>query len=46
MMDGKRNHYFDRIQWHITTRLEQIDKVLNMLYEDIAFGRIEQDRYE
>ena len=30
----------------ITARLEQIDKVLNKLYEDIALGRIEQDRYE
>jgi len=30
----------------ITVRLEQIDKVLNKLYEDIALGRIEQDRYE
>ena len=30
----------------ITSRLEQIDKVLNKLYEDIALGRIEQDRYE
>lgn len=30
----------------ITTRLDQIDKVLNKLYEDIALGRIEQDRYE
>lgn len=30
----------------ITARLEQIDKVLNKLYEDIALDRIEQDRYE
>ncbi|XBX08460.1 recombinase family protein [Enterocloster clostridioformis] len=30
----------------ITTRLEQIDKVLNKLYEDNALGAIEQDRYE
>ena len=30
----------------ITARLDQIDKVLNKLYEDIALGRIEQDRYE
>ena len=30
----------------ITARLEQIDTVLNKLYEDIALGRIEQDRYE
>ena len=30
----------------ITARLEQIDTVLNRLYEDIALGRIEQDRYE
>jgi phage host-nuclease inhibitor protein Gam len=30
----------------ITTRLEQIDKVLNKLYEDNALGTISQDRYE
>jgi hypothetical protein len=30
----------------ITTRLEQIDKVLNKLYEDSALGTIPQDRYE
>ena len=30
----------------ITTRLEQIDKVLNKLYEDNALGTIQQDRYE
>src|SRR5699024_9724744 len=30
----------------ITTRLEQIDKVLNKLYEDNALGTIPQDRYE
>jgi DNA invertase Pin-like site-specific DNA recombinase len=30
----------------ITARLEQIDTVLNKLYEDIALGRIKQDRYE
>ena len=30
----------------ITTRLEQIDKVLNKLYEDYALGTIPQDRYE
>ena len=30
----------------ITTRLEQIDKVLNKLYEDNALGAIPQDRYE
>ena len=30
----------------ITTRLEQIDKVLNKLYEDNALGAISQDRYE
>jgi len=30
----------------ITTRLEQIDKVLNKLYEDYALGAIPQDRYE
>lgn len=30
----------------ITARLDQIDKVLNKLYEDVALGRIEQDRYE
>ena len=29
----------------ITTRLEQIDKVLNKLYEDNALGAISQDRY-
>ena len=29
-----------------TTRLEQIDKVLNKLYEDNALGTIPQDRYE
>ena len=28
----------------ITTRLEQIDKVLNKLYEDNALGTIPQDR--
>ena len=30
----------------ITTRLEQIEKVLDKLYEDNALGTIEQDRYE
>ena len=30
----------------ITTRLEQIEKVLDKLYEDNALGAIEQDRYE
>lgn len=30
----------------ITARLEQINKVLNKLYEDNALGTIEQDRYE
>ena len=30
----------------ITTRLEQIDKVLNKLYDDNALGTIPQDRYE
>ena len=30
----------------ITMRLEQIDKVLNKLYEDNALGTIQQDRYE
>ena len=30
----------------IMTRLEQIDKVLNKLYEDNALGTILQDRYE
>ncbi len=30
----------------ITTRLEQIDRVLNKLYEDNALGAIPQDRYE
>ena len=30
----------------ITTRLEQIDKVLNKLYEDNVLGTILQDRYE
>ena len=30
----------------ITARLDQIDKVLNKLYEDVALDRIEQDRYE
>ena len=30
----------------ITTRLEQIDKVLNKLYEDNALGTIPQDRDE
>ena len=30
----------------ITTRLEQIDKVLNKLYEDNALGTIPRDRYE
>ena len=30
----------------ITTRLEQIEKVLEKLYEDNALGTIEQDRYE
>lgn len=29
----------------ITQRLEQIDKVVNKLYEDNALGTIEQDRY-
>ena len=30
----------------ITTRLEQIEKVLDKLYEDNALGTIEQDRHE
>ncbi len=30
----------------ITARLEQIDKVINKLYEDNALGNIEQDRYQ
>lgn len=30
----------------ITARLEQIEKVLDKLYEDNALGTIEQDRYE
>ncbi len=30
----------------ITTRLEQIEKVLDKLYEDNALGTIQQDRYE
>ena len=30
----------------ITTRIEQIEKVLDKLYEDNALGTIEQDRYE
>jgi hypothetical protein len=30
----------------ITIRLEQIDKVINKLYEDNALGNIDQDRYE
>lgn len=30
----------------VTTRLEQIEKVLDKLYEDNALGVIEQDRYE
>ncbi|MCL2153992.1 MAG: DUF4368 domain-containing protein, partial [Oscillospiraceae bacterium] len=30
----------------ITTRLEQIDKVINKLYEDNALGNIEPDRYQ
>ncbi len=30
----------------ITTRLEQIEKVLDKLYEDNALGTIKQDRYE
>jgi DNA invertase Pin-like site-specific DNA recombinase len=30
----------------ITHRLEQIDKVINKLYEDNALGNIEQDRYQ
>jgi hypothetical protein len=30
----------------ITSRLEQIDKVLNKLYEDYALGNIEQDRHQ
>jgi len=29
----------------ITSRLEQIDKVINKLYEDNALGNIDQDRY-
>ena len=29
----------------ITARLEQIDKVINKLYEDNALGNIDQDRY-
>ena len=35
-----------RVIPQITTRLEQIDKVLNKLYEDNALGTIPQDRYE
>jgi hypothetical protein len=30
----------------ITHRIEQIDKVINKLYEDNALGNIEQDRYQ
>ena len=30
----------------ITSRLEQIDKVVNKLYEDNALGTIEEDRYQ
>ena len=30
----------------ITSRLEQIDKVINKLYEDNALGHIDQDRYQ
>jgi len=30
----------------ITSRLEQIDKVMNKLYEDNALEKIDQDRYE
>ena len=30
----------------ITTRLDQIDKVLNKLYEDNALGTIPQDRHK
>jgi DNA invertase Pin-like site-specific DNA recombinase len=30
----------------ITTRLAQIDRVINKLYEDNALGNIEQDRYQ
>jgi len=30
----------------ITSRLEQIDKVVNKLYEDYALGNIEQDRHQ
>ncbi len=30
----------------ITLRLEQIDKVINKLYEDNALGSIDQDRYQ
>ena len=30
----------------ITARLEQIDKVVNKLYEDYALGNIEQDRHQ
>ena len=33
-----------RVIPQITTRLEQIDKVLNKLYEDNALGTIPQDR--
>ena len=35
-----------RLHKPITTRLEQIEKVLDKLYEDNALGAIEQDRYE
>jgi hypothetical protein len=34
-----------RVQ-QITSRLEQIDKVVNKLYEDYALGNIEQDRHQ
>ena len=30
----------------ITVRLEQIDKIVNKLYEDYALGNIEQDRHQ
>ena len=35
-----------RLHKPITTRLGQIEKVLDKLYEDNALGAIEQDRYE
>jgi len=30
----------------ITSRIEQIDKIINKLYEDNALGNIDQDRYQ